>query len=238
MCANTVNTNISIRRAAVIAGVSSIVMFFAALLAEFYARQSLIVTDNANITAHNIIHNSLSFRIGVLGFIIILVCDTLVSWALYIFLNPVNKSFSLLAAIFRLLYTAIFGVSLLNLLSGFRLLTGTGYSSAVNSQALALFRAFDDGWAIGLIFFGIHLLLLAYLIINSDFIPKLIGILLLLAALTYLTDNLAKLLSADYLAYKTLLTMLVAVPSIIGEVGFAGWLLIKGRKMDELTLTS
>lgn len=238
MRANTMNTDISIRRAAVVAGVSSIVIFIAAMLAEFYARQSLIVTDNANITAHNIIHNPLSFRVGILGFIIILVCDTLVSWALYFLLSPVNKSFSLLAAIFRLVYTAIFGVSLLNLVSGFRLLTDTGYSSAVNNQALALFRAFDDGWAIGLIFFSIHLLILAYLIINSDFIPKLIGILLLLASLAYLTDNLAKLLSADYKAYKTLLTMIVAVPSIIGEVGFAVWLLVKGRKLDELKLTS
>lgn len=237
MCVNLMNTNTSISRAAVVAGVSSAVMFFAAMLAEFYAHQSLIVSDDANATAHNIINNPLSFRIGILAFIVVLICDTLVSWALYIFLSPINKSLSLLAAIFRLVYTAIFGVSLLNLVSGFRILTDIGYSSAFNNQALVLFHAFDDGWGIGLIFFSIHLLLLGYLIINSNFIPKLIGILLLLASLAYLTDNLAKLLLADYQAYKTVLTMMVAIPSIIGEVGFAVWLLLKGRKLDGIKPT-
>ncbi len=224
---------ISIRRAAGVAGISSIVMFFAAMLAEFYARQNLIVPDNADVTAYNITHNTSSFRLGIFGFIVVLICDVLVSWALYIFLRPVNKSLSLLAALFRLVYTAVFGTSLLNLVSGFRLLTDTYYTIAANNQALLLFNAFDDGWAVGLIFFGIHLMLLGYLIITSKFIPKLIGILLLLASLAYLTDNAAKLLLADYSAHKTLLTIIVAIPSIIGEVGFAIWLLVKGRKLAD-----
>lgn len=224
---------ISIRRAAGVAGISSIVMFFAAMLAEFYARQNLIVPDNADVTAYNITHNPSSFRLGIFGFIVVLICDVLVSWALYIFLRPVNKSLSLLAALFRLVYTAVFGTSLLNLVSGFRLLTDTYYTIAANNQALLLFNAFDDGWAVGLIFFGIHLMLLGYLIITSKFIPKLIGILLLLASLAYLTDNAAKLLLADYSAHKTLLTIIVAIPSIIGEVGFAIWLLVKGRKLAD-----
>lgn len=231
------NIHISIRYAAVIAGISSVVMFFAAIIAEFYTRQNLIIPDNADTTAYNIIHNPLSFRIGILGFTIVLICDVLVSWALYIFFHSVNKSISLLTALFRLIYTAIFGVSLLNLVNGFRLLTGLHYTTAFNDQALLFFNAFDDGWAIGLIFFGVHLLLLAYLIINSKLVPKIIGILLLLASLAYLTDNLAKLLLADYQTYKTILTMIVAIPSIIGEVGFAVWLLIKGRKLADIKTT-
>ncbi|RYU97635.1 DUF4386 domain-containing protein [Emticicia agri] len=231
------HSDISIRKAAVIAGVSSVVMFFAAMLAEFYGRQRLIVSAHANLTASNIIQYPLSFRMGMLGFIIVLICDVLVSWALYIFLSPVNKSLSLLAALFRLVYTAIFGVSLLNLMTGFRLLTDIHYTSAVNKQTLTLFNAFDDGWAIGLLFFSIHLWLLAYLIFNARFAPKVIGIFLFLASIAYLTDNLAKLLLADYSSYKTLLTILVAIPSIIGEVGFAIWLLIKGRKLADMEPT-
>lgn len=231
----TINT--SIRRAAIVAGTSSIVMFFAAMLAELYARQGLIVADNATDTAHNIISNPLAFSMGMLGFLIVLICDVLVTWALYIFLNPVNKNIALLAAFFRLVYTGIFGVALLNLMTGFRLLTNVQYSEIIDKnelyhQALLQFNAFDDGWAIGLVFFGVHLLLIAYLIIQSAFIPKIIGILLFLAAFAYMSDNLAKLLLADYQHYKTLLTRAVAIPSIIGEVGFAVWLLLKGGKIN------
>ncbi len=227
----------SIRRAAIIAGTSSIVMFFAAMLAELYARQGLIVADNAAATAHNIISNPLAFRMGMLGFLIVLICDVLVAWALYIFLSPVNKNIALLAAFFRLVYTCIFGVALLNLMTGFRLLTNVQYSEIIDKnelyhQALLQFNAFDDGWAIGLVFFGVHLLLIAYLIIQSSFIPKIIGILFFLAAIAYMGDNAAKLLLADYQDYKTLLTMAVAIPSIIGEVGFAVWLLLKGGKIN------
>lgn len=231
---STNTTNVNIRQAAIIAGMSSVIMFFAAMIAEFYARQNLIVTNNADATAINIINHTSSFKIGIVGFIIVLICDVLVSWALYIFLNPVNKSISLLAALFRLVYTAIFGVVLLNLITGFRLLTETQYAiGAVNNQALLLFKAFDDGWAVGLLFFGIHLFLLGYLIIKSSFIPKLIGILLLMASLAYMTDNLAKLLLNDYASYKNMLTLFVAIPSILGEVGFAIWLLVKGRKLRD-----
>lgn len=231
--------NITIRKAAITAGLCSIIMFFAAIIAEFYTRQELIVVGDADATAINIINNPTSFRAGILGFIIVLICDVLVSWALYIFLNLVNKDISLLAAIFRLVYTAIFGVVLLNLITGFRLLTETRHTiNSVNSQALLLFNTFDDGWAIGLLFFGIHLLILGYLIIKSTFIPKFIGILLLIASTAYLTDNLAKLFLADYTSYKTLLTVFVAIPSILGEAGFAVWLLIKGRKLTGTELIS
>jgi len=232
---STNTTNVTIRQAAITAGISSVIMFFAAMIAEFYARQNLIVTNNADATAINIINHNGSFKTGILGFIVVIICDVLVSWALYIFLNPVNKEISLLAALFRLIYTGIFGVSLLNFVTGFRLLTHTKYVTlSVNQQALLSFNAFDDGWAIGLLFFGIHLLLLGYMILKSNFIPKLIGILLLLAATVYIVVNLAKLLLADYVNYKNLLTLFVAIPSILGEVGFAIWLLVKGRKLHNV----
>ncbi|PLK42710.1 DUF4386 domain-containing protein [Emticicia sp. TH156] len=222
-------------QAAFIAAIASIIMFFAAMIAEFHTHQSLIVPTNAQATAHNIIENPFKFQIGLLAFIIVLICDIMVSWALYIFFKKVDRGFSFLAAIFRLVYTTIFAVSLLNLVSGFRLLS-TNQSlpfDEASVQALIYFNAFDDGWAIALIFFAFHLLLLAFLIIRSGLVPKIIGFLLFWAAIAYMTDNIAKLSASNYHNHKTVLTALVAIPSIIGEVGFAIWLLIKGRKLKE-----
>lgn len=228
--------NISIRRTAIISGVASIVMFFAAIIAEFYARQGIIIQDNATATAQNLLNNPFAFRVGMLGFLVILICDVLVSWALCIFLSPVHRYIALLAAVFRLIYTGIFASALTNLMMGFRLITNTQYTGITDKNglyhyALLQFNAFDDGWAIGLVFFGVHLLLLAYLIIMSGFIPKIIGVLLFFASIAYMIDNIAKLIVSDYQHYKNIFTMAVAIPSIIGELGFALWLLIRGSRL-------
>lgn len=224
-----VQQSLSYRHAALIAGVFSLLMFAAAMVAEFSSRQSLIVPGDADITAQNILTHSFTFRLGLFGFVLILVCDVLVAWALYHFLEPVHKQLSLLAAWFRLVYTAMFGMALSGLVNGFRLLN-SGLHTDVPQRAMEHFQSFDDGWAIAQVFFGFHLLLMGYLILRSGFIPKILGVLLLMASVAYLADNLARLLLTDYAYYKTALTICVALPSMIGELGLAIWLLMKGGK--------
>lgn len=90
------------RTAAIVAGTGLLIMFFAAIFANFFVIESLIVPGDAERTANNIIANESLFRFGIVSFLIVLICDVLVAWALYVFLNPVNKSLSLLAAWFRL----------------------------------------------------------------------------------------------------------------------------------------
>jgi len=230
-------SGITFRKAALITSISLLIMFVAAMFAELYARQSLIVVGNAFETAKNIIVQSISFRIGLLCFLIVMICDMLVTWGLYIFLKPINKSISLLAAWFRMIYTAIFGISILNLVNGFRLINhGANIKTDptyLYEQAMLNFQSFDDGWAISFMFFGFHLMIVGYLILKSDYMPKFLGGLLIIAAIAYLGDNLSKLLMPNYAEYKTVITIFVAIPSIIGELGLAIWLLVKGGKTVE-----
>ncbi|OGS80108.1 MAG: hypothetical protein A3D31_07230 [Candidatus Fluviicola riflensis] len=224
-----------LRKAALIAGFSSILLAIAAIIAEFYARQQLIVPDDAAETAQRIIAGQTSFRIGIFGFAIALICDLLISWALYVFLKSVNKNGSLLTAWFRLIYTAIFAMAIVELVNGNHVLTDGNLSAVMEPnqlQALALnhFQAFDNSWAIGFLFFGIHLLLLGYLAVKSGFIPQIIGILLLIAGTAYFVSNLAKLIMPNYRAYEAAFTAVVAIPSVIGELSLAIWLLVKGGK--------
>lgn len=226
---------ISPRKAAVTAGLCSLVLAAAAGVAEFYARQQLIVPDDAAETARRILDGQTSFRIGIFGFAIALICDLLISWALYVFLKPANKSLSLLTAWFRLIYTAIFAVAVMELLSGNQVLTDKSLSMAMEPDqlyALALhhFQAFDHGWTIGFLFFGLHLVMLGYLAVTSGMIPKVIGILILIAGTAYFGSNLAKLVLPDYRAYEAVFTAIVAIPSVIGELSLAIWLLVGGGK--------
>ncbi len=223
------------------AGFGLLLMFILAIFANFFVLESLIIPGDAARTANNIIANELLFRFGISSFIIVLILDVLVAWALYILLKPINKGLALLAALFRLIYTAIFGVALYNFLSVLQLLSGANYlkvfeTDQLHAQVMLFINAFSNGWVIGLVFFGFHLFVVGYLIFKSGFMPRIIGILLIMASIGYLIDSFAKVLLSNYTDYETIFILIVAVPGVVGEVSLAMWLLFKGNKIPEMVL--
>lgn len=222
-----------------ITGFSLLLMAVIALFANFFVFESLIVPGNAAVTVENLLANDLLFRFGIAGFIIVLLLDVVVSWSLYILLRQVNKHLALLAAGFRLVFTAIFAAAMFNFLSVLQLIGGEMYlatmeTSQLQAQVMLLIDAFNNGWLIGLVFFGFHLLLVGYLVFKSDFMPKIIGVLVMLAGLGYLIDNFAQVLLSNYIDYAMLFLLIVVIPGVIGEVTLAIWLLVKGKKIPEI----
>ncbi|WP_319507609.1 DUF4386 domain-containing protein [uncultured Methanolobus sp.] len=229
-------TDISLRKAAIIAGFSYLIIFVLGIVANFFILENLIVPGDAARTVNNIMTNEGQFRLGILGFTIMVIFDVVVAWALYILLKPVNNSLSLLAAWLRLVNATIFGIALYNLFSVLRLLSDTNYltlldTGQLQAQVMLFLTAFNDTWLIGLIFFGIHLAVLGYLIIRSGFIPKFIGILLVIASLGYLIDSFANVLLVNYVEYAEIFMLIVIVPGVIGELSLTFWLLLKRRKL-------
>ncbi|MCY9694918.1 DUF4386 domain-containing protein [Paenibacillus alginolyticus] len=224
-----------------VAGFGLLLMAIFAMFSNFSVLEGLIIPDDAAATANNIIANELLFRSGFISFVIVLILDVLVAWALYVLLKPVNKNLAMLAAWFRLVYTAIFGVALSNLLNVLPLLSGANYFAVFTTDQLKLYAqvmllvdAFNNGWLIGMVFFGVHLLVVGYLIIKSGgYIPRIIGIFLILASAGYVIDSLAHFLLSNYADYKTIFQLIVAVPGVIGELSLAFWLLIKGVKVQQ-----
>jgi hypothetical protein len=142
---------------------------------------------------------------------------------------------SLLTAWFRLVYTVMLGVGLIGLFLVLQLISGAEYVTAfepgqVNAQVLLYLDVFDYAWLIGLVCFGVHLVLLGYLVRTSPFAPTILGLVLMLAGAAYLLDTVANALLANYDDYATLFLAIVAVPSVIGEFAFTIWLLWKGGK--------
>lgn len=182
--------------------------------------------------------NEWQFRLGILGFIIMVIFDVVVAWALYVLLKPVNRSLSLLAAWFRLVNATIFGIALYNLFSVLQLLGDANYLavfeiSQLQTQVMLFLSAFNYTWLIGLIFFGFHLFVLGYLILRSGCIPGILGVLLMIASLGYLIDSFANFLLPDYADYETIFMLIVVVPGVIGELSLTLWLLLKGAKLPE-----
>jgi hypothetical protein len=221
-------TDISLRKAAIVAGLGLLIMTILAIIANFSVLQNLIVPEDATTTATNIMASVELFRIGICSLLIVAILDVVVAWALYIFLKPVNKSLSLLAAWFRVVYAAIFAIALNNLLTALQLINSADYLKAfepnqLHAQVMSSLNAFTSGWDLGLAFFGLHLLVVGYLAFKSGYIPKFLGILLIIAGLGYLIDSLGKLLLPNY-------NVSIAMFTFIGEALLLFWLLWKGIK--------
>ncbi len=225
-------TDISLRQAAIVAGVGLLLMAILAPFAEFSVRQSLIVPGDAATTANNLMANELLVRISIGIYLLVAILDVIVAWGLYVFLKPVNKGLSLLAAWFRVVYAAVLAIVLVNFVMALHLLSGADYLSVFESeqlyaQVMLFLNAFGEGWSMGLAIFGLHLLALGYLVLKlSGVMPKILGVLVMIAGLGYLIDSLSKLL---FPAYDTN----IAVFTFIGEVLLIFWLFFKGARISE-----
>jgi hypothetical protein len=231
-------SDVTQRQAAIVASLGLLIMAIIAFFANFSVLQGLVIPDDAAKTVSNITENQLLFRLGIAGFLVVLICDVLVAWALYVFLKPVNQSLSLFAAIFRLVYTAIFAAALFNLANAFQLVSGAEPLSAftaeqLQAQVMMSLESFQYAWQIALAFFGFHLFVLGYVVMRSNYVPRILGVLLLIAGLAYTLDSFSHFLLANYADYKTLFLILVAVPAIVGELSLCFWLLIKGGKVQQ-----
>lgn len=213
------------RKAAIVAGFGLLIMTILAPFAEFYVRQSLVVPGDAATTAGNILANELLFRISICCYLVVAISDVVVAWALYVLLKPVNKSLSLLAAWFRLVYATILGIALLDFFNALLLLSGADYltvfaTDQLYASMMLSLNAFDYGWDIGAVFFGLHLAFLGYLTFKSGYIPRILGVLLIVASFGYLVDTFGKFLLLNYDAN-------IAMFTFFGELLFMLWLLFK-----------
>ena len=220
------------------AGAGYLIIFATGIFSNFFVLESFTAAGDASQTAKNIIENETLFRVGFLSFFIMVIIDAALAWAFYILLKPANKNISLLAGWLRLINVSIFGIALLYLLNVLQLLSGADYLNSLEaSQLYALvllnLESFNSAWLIGLVFFGLHLLVLGYLIHKSGYIPKFIGVLLIIAAVGYLIDSFANFLLPNYFEFENIFALVVIIPGIIGELSFTFWLLIKGVRIQD-----
>ncbi|MEX2593668.1 MAG: DUF4386 domain-containing protein [Anditalea sp.] len=222
------NTNLSTRRKmALVTGFSLVAMALIAGFAYGYAFQSIYVAGDGTATLMNLNNSKLLLRLVIFSFVVILILDVVIAWALYFFFKQVNEPLSLLCAWLRLIGAAFLGVALLNLSVVLQLLNNIPQNEALIMNSL---RTFLDVWSLGLMVFAFHLFLLGRLILNSGYIPKVLGILTLIASVCYLLSNMAHLLLSNYDQYKGTVDMVLSLPMALGELGIAIWLMFKGAR--------
>ena len=182
-------TDVSLRTAAVVAGVGLLLMAILAPIAYLNTFQSLVKFDDAALTAQNILNSMGAFRTCILLLFTVAILDIVVAWALYVLLIPTNKNLSALAAWLRVIYAGIFIFAVSKLYLALQVISADG------AQAMSFLKAFQSIWDMALILFGFHLLVLGYLAFKSGYIPKWLGVFLVLASAGYIIDSFGKTLS-------------------------------------------
>lgn len=224
----TSDTSRSVREAGLIAGIGLLVMTVLAIFGNFVALEGLVTQGDAARTAKDIIGSESVFRLGIASLFLVIVLDVVIAWALYRVFSPVNARLSMLAAWFRLAYAGVFMVAISELVGALRLLGNQEYLAVFNAdqlhaQALLRIETFTDIWQAGLILFGLHLLVLAYVAYRSGYVPKLLGALVGIAGFGYLFDSFAATLSKGD-------SIEISVVTGFGEFALAIWLVIWGRR--------
>jgi len=147
-------------------------------------------------------------------YLIILALDVTIALALYIVLKPANKILASLSGIFRLLYATIAVISVL----------------AIAFQFIDVYSYEIMKLWLGYLFFTCHLFVTGYAVFKSGYIPRVLGILLIIDSFCYIIA-----FYVSFLVPEALLMILMVI-MIIGELSLSLWLLLKGNKISGINL--
>ena len=216
--------------AARLAGALYLTIIIAALFAEVFVRDRLIVSGDAAATAQRIMGSELLYRAGSMIDLLVLFCDISLALLLYVLLKPVSNSLALLAAFFRLIFAAIAAVDGVLYFAPLILLHGGAFLNSfsvgqLQTLAMAALKLQSAGYNVALVFFGVHCVLIGVLIARSVLIPRVIGVLMAIAGTCYIVNSFNHFLpfglSAPLYPY-------ILLPGLVGEGALTLWLLIAG----------
>jgi hypothetical protein len=197
---------------------------------EVIIHNFIIVPGDITTTVKHITAYESVFRLGFVISLTRFAVFIFMVLALYKLLRPVNKDWSLVMVAFALVSISIGMVSLLFQYAAPLLLSSNGYSTLSTT----------DQWHAQVLFFinmqvlgdkasqilAVWLLPLGYLIYRSGFFPKILGILMMIAGVGYVTDFLIFFLLPN-------LNWQVAGFAFLAELPFPLWLLLKGINIEQ-----
>jgi len=229
------NTN---KKTARMAGFLYLLYIVVSIFADVLGRSKLIVLGDAATTARNIIESAWQFRIGFVVDLVAALLFLLTAWALYVLLKQVNENLALLFLLLNLVGVAVWCVSDLFLITYQLLLSGADYLKVFQAdqlQALAMLflYIYKNGFSgIAQIFFSAWLFPLGYLVFKSGFLPKILGIILMVECFGWLMYPIQFFLFPG----NEVLFYLSSAIGFIGEFSLALWLLIMGAKEQKPAL--
>lgn len=221
-----------LKKTARIAGAIYLSMIITGPFALIYVPNTLIVRGNAAATAENILAHETMFRLAILADLVGSVIFICLGIALYKLLSSVNKTWAGLMVGFILVSSAVGFLNTLNNIGALTLFGGTDFLTVFDKpqrDALGMLfvRLHSRGILINEVFWGLWLFPFGLLVFRSGFLPRFIGVWLMINCFGYVALSVIALFFSDYYeaAFKWM------QPVLFGELAIMLWLLIKGAKV-------
>lgn len=201
--------NLPTSKAAMVVGIAFITSVIIVTLVNDFLLPNFVVPGDTEALVNDIEANRRLFGFAVVGYLLVLMLDAIIGLALFVVLKPANKNLALLTSAFRLLYafTLIIGVLAL----AFQISDAYGYTSIK---------------LVGYVIFAIHIFVLGYSVFKSGYIPKSLGVLLMLASFTYITFFID-------LHFPESLMVVIMLIMAIAELSLSIWLILKRNRLPE-----
>jgi hypothetical protein len=185
--------SMSLRTAALVAGVAYLLN--PVTFSEGYAIPRLVALEPAQTITNLAAHPHL-FSAAIVSYVVSALGDVVIAWALYILLAPVHRALAVLGSLLQLVYAAVWLAAISNLGLLYRLVNIPDYRRHISAaemplRAVELFGSYRSGWGLGLILFGLHLVVTGWLIARSTYLPRWLGWLLFVDGWAWVADNLS-----------------------------------------------
>ncbi len=197
------------------------------IFGTIYIPKALVVLGDAAATANNILANEFLFRLSIVTAILNALLLVITALFFYKLLKPVHKNYARLIVLFTVIVAPISMLNELNNVAVLLLLKSPEYLTMFSAgQLQALISLFLNLHQYGIqlvgIFWGLWLLPMGYLVYKSNYIPKIIGIFLMITCLGYLIDFTTFFLFPNF-------GVIVSEYTWLGEVMMVFWLLFKSK---------
>jgi hypothetical protein len=229
-----------IDKAARVAGALYLLAILVGPFSLIYIPTVLFVSGDATATAHNILTHEMLFRLGIVGDLLAGVSILVLTLALYQLLKGVDRGYAVLMVILGgLMVTPIFFLNALNWVAALLLVHGADFLAAFTQAqryalAMLFIRLHSQGNVVNEVFWGLWLFPFGTLVVRSHFLPRLLGIWLIVGGVGYLALSLTGLLFPQYED----IVFTVVQPAFLGELAIMLWLLIKGANVRALAASA
>ena len=208
-----------------------LIIFFLGMSTELFIRPGIIVPGDAAATVKNIAASEALFRLSLVSDLIRQALLMVLPLVLYKLLKPVNKNIASLMVVFSLICIPISTLNELNHFAALLLSSDAGYLTAfkadqLNTQVMFILELHKYGTYISQVL-SFWIVLLGYLVYKSGFLPRILGILLMLGGLCYTVQGVL------FFLYPNLNLMIFGLFAFVGELLFYLWLMIKGVNVEE-----
>jgi hypothetical protein len=213
-----------------LAGLLYLISVVTGIFSLIYVPSHIYVHGDVSATVNNLISSESLFRLGIAVSSISYVDFLILPLVLYKLLSPVNGNLAVLMVAFAVICIPIDFVAIANQLDILSLLDDEKYRQVftpdqLNARVMLLLDASHNKVLLSEIFWGLWLLPLGYLVFKSGFLPRILGIGLMMGCFSYLIIFFGETLFPHYT-----IPGFVMWPASFGEIGICLWLLIMGAR--------